>query len=240
MDMRKMTNHDFDQMVLFFDQMAQTSWLSAVHQQMVNDLVQTKNLLRGKNLVQSDHQVQLSGLHVIDVGCATGRFLHKLADQLERGVGIDLSPEMIKEANSLATEHKLADRLKFYEGDAYHLPVERESFDAAISTCVLFLLPEPGKGIAEISRVLKADGCLLMLNPSPKMSPESALAYAKENRIPEEEWEYLLKWSNVSTRRHRYSNQEVEQILTEYGFKEVRITEVLAGLAHITMAYKQS
>lgn len=233
-------------MVFFFDQMAQTSWLSAVHQQMANELIQGTNLVQLNNQVPQDHlvqantQVQPKGLHVIDVGCATGRFLHRLAEHLEWGIGIDLSPEMIKEANRLAIEHKLGDRLKFCEGDAYHLPVERESFDAAISTCVLFLLPEPEKGIAEISRVLKAGGCLLMLNPAPQMNPESALAYAKENQIPEEEWEYLLKWSNVSTRRHRYSNQEVEQLLSEHGFKEVSITEVLAGLAHITMAYKKS
>lgn len=218
---RKLTHQDFDQMVVFFDQMVQTSWLSSIHQQIAS-------YLTGQ-----------SSLQVLDVGCGTGRFLQRIMAHIEQGVGIDLSPAMIKEAKKLASTLEDGERLSFLEGDAYELPFAKESFDVVISTCVLFLLPEPEKGIAEMSRVLKSQGMILTLNPTPEMNPEAALAYAQANRIPEHEWEFLKKWANVSTRKHRYSKDELLVLLKQHRFERVESISVLQGLAHVTRAYKQ-
>ncbi|GAA0359066.1 methyltransferase domain-containing protein [Bacillus horti] len=219
MRVKKLTNEDFDQMVTFFDQMAQTSWLSSIHAELAT------------------YVPQQNGIIALDVGCGTGRFLQRIQHQIAEGIGIDLSPEMIREANRQADLLQLTDRFEFRVGDAYELPLKNESVDVAISTCMMFLLPEPEKGIEELHRVLKKQGTLLMLNPSPLMNPEQAYAVAKEQGIPQEEWEYLWKWSNVSTRKHRYAKEELKSML-QPAFTQIEIVDVLDGLAHITIGHK--
>jgi ubiquinone/menaquinone biosynthesis C-methylase UbiE len=103
----------------------------------------------------------------------------------------------------------------------------------------MFLLPEPEKGISEMVRVTKDSGQLLMLNPSPKMSVETASSYIAQHRMDGFEAEALLKWSNVSTARHRYSKDELRDIFTAHGLGELEFIEVLDGLAHITSAIKK-
>lgn len=75
-----------------------------------------------------------------------------------------------------------------------------------------------------------------MLNPSEKMNQMTAFEYSKANNITGFEQTALLKWSNVSTRRHRYSEEDMTNLLIELGAKEVENTEVLGGLAMITSA----
>jgi hypothetical protein len=84
--------------------------------------------------------------------------------------------------------------------------------------------------------VLKAGGRIAMLNPSEKMSQETAVQYAKENGISGFERTALLKWSNVSTRRHRYTKNEMTGLLENLNFSCISHTEVLGGLAIITVA----
>jgi ubiquinone/menaquinone biosynthesis C-methylase UbiE len=216
-----MTHNDFDSMVSFFDRMVQTEWLSQIHQNIVD---QTRKNTQGK---------------VIDIGCGTGRLLQRLMGKFQAGVGIDLSPEMVKEATRQAEEANLNQCLSFLQGDAYHLPFDDEEFDASFSTCVMFLLPEPNKGIAEMVRVTKRSGQLLMLNPSLQMSVEAASSYITEHHMDGFEAEALLKWSNVSTLRHRYSRTDLQETLTSHGLGKFNFIDVLDGLAHITYAIKK-
>lgn len=218
--MRKMTHNDFDHMVSFFDRMVQTSWLSEVHQ-MIVDHTQAKE--KGK---------------AIDIGCGTGKLLERLTNKFETGVGVDLSPEMVKEAARQAREKGLSEHLHFVQGDAYQLPFEADQFDASFSTCLMFLLPEPAKGIAEMIRVTKNSGQILMLNPSPNMSQEAALNYIQEYKLNGFEAESFTKWSNVSVQRHRYSKEDMADLLLSDEVTDIHFVEVLDGLAYITYAIK--
>jgi ubiquinone/menaquinone biosynthesis C-methylase UbiE len=215
-----MSHTDFDHMVSFFDQMVQTNWLSNIH----------------RNIV--DHATRNTQGTIIDIGCGTGRLLQRLMDKFGTGVGVDLSPEMVKEASRQAREKEFEQRLNFIQGDAYQLPFEDNEFDTSLSTCVMFLLPEPEKGIAEMIRVTKSKGQLMMLNPSPQMCIEAAKKYIQEHNIEGFEAEALLKWSNVSVMRHRYSKDDIQEMLISFGLSNIKFTEVLDGLAHITYATK--
>lgn len=221
--MRKMNENDFNHMVTFFDKMAQTSWLSHVHAYMVQ-------LIEKKKKYES----------VLDVGCGTGRLLHKLLVQFERAYGIDLSPEMIKEAQALAQTLNMHDRLTFIEGDAYELPFSDDTFDTSVSTCVLFLLPNPLRGIKEMVRVTKSGGHVLMLNPSPLMNEQNAKTYAQSHSLSDEEAVYLYKWSNVSMKRHRLTTEELIETFEHSGLIDTKVIPVLDGLAHISMARKST
>jgi ubiquinone/menaquinone biosynthesis C-methylase UbiE len=220
-EVRKMSHTDFDHMVSFFDRMVQTDWLSNIHQNIVD---QASRKPSGK---------------AIDIGCGTGRLLQRLMVKYATGIGVDLSPEMVKEATRQAEETDLNKRLHFVQGDAYHLPFNDEEFDASFSTCVMFLLPEPEIGIKEMVRVTKKSGELFMLNPSPKMSVETASSYIAQHCMNGFEAEALLKWSNVSTSRHRYSKDELRATFISHGLGSLEFIDVLDGLAHITYAVKE-
>lgn len=218
--MRKMNGEEFDQLVSFFDGMARTSWLGSIH----------------------DTLKELSGTwkekRVLDVGCGTGRLLLRGADEAEKLTGVDLSTEMVKAARQNFFLHNRSEKGEFLVGDACKLPFSDETFDVSLSTCVMFLLPEPREGVSEMVRVTKKDGSLAMLNPSLHMKQSEAFQYCRENGISGFEQEAMLKWANVSTRRHRYSSEELTALLNELGLSFVRHHEVLGGLALITVAKK--
>ncbi|ADC48171.1 ubiquinone/menaquinone biosynthesis methyltransferase [Alkalihalophilus pseudofirmus OF4] len=218
--MRKMDGAEFDSLVSFFDGMARTNWLSKVHDQ----LKEMSGTWRSKE--------------ILDVGCGTGRLLTRGLNEADRIVGVDLSEEMITAAKELFQTSNTDTKNDFIVGDAYHLPFEDETFDCALSTCVMFLLPEPEKGITEMLRVTKKSGTIVMLNPSETMNPERASSYADRNQMTGFEKETLVKWSNVSTRRHRYSEQSLSSVLTKLGAKKVTHQPVVGGLAMITVAQK--
>lgn len=213
--MRKMSETDFNDLVAFFDQMAQTKWLSGIHDTLKR------------------HTGTWCGKSILDVGCGTGRILQRGMNEARSLTGIDLSPEMIKAARSL-----LGDQADLFVGDACELPFEAVSFDLSLSTCVMFLLPEPEKGIAEMARVTKSGGMIAMLNPSQDMGIETAESYAERYQMNGFEKEALMKWSNVSTRRHRYEPDALSSILSKHGFGDMEHYKVLDGLALVTVGHK--
>lgn len=216
--MKKMESGDFDQLVRFFDGMATTDWLSSVHEQL-------------KEATGSWKEKQ-----VLDVGCGTGRFLLRGANEAEHVFGIDLSPKMINACKQIFTSHELHEKATFIVGDAYKLPFENNEFDIAVSTCVLFLLPEPTIAMEEMIRVIKEEGMIAMLNPSLKMNPEEALRYCNENGLTDFEQKTLLQWSTISTSRHTFSTDQLIDYFKEKGAKKVRNIKVLNDLAIITIA----
>lgn len=216
--MRKMSGEEFDDLVRFFDGMALTKWLGSVHDQLKQ---------------ASD---SWGNLRVLDVGCGTGRLLLRGVEEAQEVVGIDLSEGMIAKAKEIYDEKGFAHKGKFCVGDAYELPFQDDEFDMALSTCVLFLLPDPEKGMKEMVRVVKKGGKVAMLNPAERMSQEAASEYCIKHRITDFEQKTLLQWSNISTRRHRYNQGELTQFLQRHGATKVKHTEVLEGLALITIA----
>lgn len=95
--------------------------------------------------------------HVLDLGCGTGKLLDRLArayPQLE-GTGIDLSREMLRQANQ---RNRYADRLHFVQANVESLPFDDAAFDAAFSTLSFLHYPQPERVLAEIHRVLVPGG----------------------------------------------------------------------------------
>jgi ribosomal protein L11 methylase PrmA len=72
-----------------------------------------------------------------DLGCGDGRIVVTAAKRFgTRGVGIDIDPDRIKEANENARTAKVTDRVKFIQGDLFDADIK----DATVVT--LYLLPE--------------------------------------------------------------------------------------------------
>lgn len=87
-------------------------------------------------------------------------------------IGLDLSREMLAVGHSKVQKKGLQDKIKLQEGNALQLPFADESFDIVAIAFGLRNLPNPGRGIAEMSRVLKRSGRLAILEFS---IPQNAL-----------------------------------------------------------------
>lgn len=100
---------------------------------------------------------------VLDIACGKGETPRLLA--LEYGcrvIGMDLSAKMITLARRRTEAKKLKGEVDFLIADAEELPFHEATFDAVISECSFSLLPNKDKAAAEIQRVLKAQGRVII------------------------------------------------------------------------------
>lgn len=106
--------------------------------------------------------VDLQGKEVLDVGCGTGIIsLLALKKGASKVICGDISNYMLEVARGKAHEHCYsAERIDFRQLDAESLPFEDASFDVVVSGMILGLLPNPGKAVAEMVRVLRPGGLL--------------------------------------------------------------------------------
>jgi ubiquinone/menaquinone biosynthesis C-methylase UbiE len=98
---------------------------------------------------------------VLEVAVGTGRNF-PFYPQGVRLTGIDLSPAMLEIARERARE--LGMEVALREGDAQELPFPDESFDTVICTLSLCNIPDDRKAVAEMKRVLRPGGRLLLLD----------------------------------------------------------------------------
>lgn len=97
-----------------------------------------------------------SGLQWLDVGCGNGAFTEMLAERCAPAAlhGIDPSEEQLVFARSRPA---LRDA-QLQTGDAMALPYADDSLDAAVMPLVIFFVPEPARGVAEMARVVRPGG----------------------------------------------------------------------------------
>jgi arsenite methyltransferase len=104
------------------------------------------------------------GMAVIDIGCGAG--VDTLVAALMVGpegktVGIDITPEMVERAKKSLNHMKLPN-VSFYQASAEQLDYPPESFDVAISNGALNLVVNKEKALAEIVKVLKPGGRIMV------------------------------------------------------------------------------
>lgn len=97
-----------------------------------------------------------SGLRWLDVGCGNGAFTEMLVERCAPVSiqGIDPSEEQLAFART-----RPASRVaQFRRGDAMAQPFPDDAFDAAVMPLVIFFVPDPAKGVAEMARVVRPGG----------------------------------------------------------------------------------
>jgi SAM-dependent methyltransferase len=97
-----------------------------------------------------------AGLRWIDVGCGNGAFTELLAERCAPAEIQGLDPSEAQLA--FARSRHSAGVAQFRQGDAMALPVADNSFDAAAMALVIFFVPEPAAGVAEMARVVRPGG----------------------------------------------------------------------------------
>ncbi|MGK7918696.1 MAG: class I SAM-dependent methyltransferase [Trichodesmium sp.] len=137
---------------IFFDRWAPSyDWLfpSVIYQAIHKRLLEYVNLSTSAN--------------VLDLGCGTGKLLHRLVLNFPdiQGTGLDLSPEMISQANSRNRHQKC---LTFLLGNSEEMPFPEEQFDAVFNTISFLHYPHPQQVFNEVSRVLKPGGYFYLVD----------------------------------------------------------------------------
>jgi ubiquinone/menaquinone biosynthesis C-methylase UbiE len=96
---------------------------------------------------------------VLEVAVGTGLNLDFYPDDV-RLVGVDFSPAMLERARDRA--RRLGRAVDLWEGDAHALAFPDASFDTVVCTFSLCGIPDDHKAVAEMHRVLRPDGLLLL------------------------------------------------------------------------------
>ncbi|HEX6454235.1 MAG TPA: class I SAM-dependent methyltransferase [Trebonia sp.] len=102
---------------------------------------------------------------VIDVGCGTGRAIPPLREAVGPSgtvLAVDLTPEMLEEARPKCAMARAALVL----ADARRLPLADGAADAVFAAGLVTHLPDPVAGFAELARVTRSGGRLVLFHPS--------------------------------------------------------------------------
>ena len=134
---------------------------------------------------------------VLDLGSGAGIDLLIAADKVGpkgRVIGVDMTDDMIARARANVTTAG-ATNVEVRKGIIEELPVESGSVDWVISNCVINLSPEKDRVFAEIARVLKPGGRMLvsdiMVEDLPEWARKSMALYASCIAGAISEQEYL-------------------------------------------------
>jgi ubiquinone/menaquinone biosynthesis C-methylase UbiE len=103
---------------------------------------------------------------LLDLGTGTGRMLELFGAEIERGLGLDLSLDMLALARARLDRAGLR-HCSVRHGDIYDLALPRDAFDVVIIHQVLHFLDDSPRAIAEAARVLRPSGRLLVVDFAP-------------------------------------------------------------------------
>ena len=106
----------------------------------------------------------------LDSGTGAGTLALALAPLVREVVGVDIVPELLAEARKFAPANA-----SFVEGDATALPLESFSFDVACSRRTLHHVGRPELVVAELARVTRPGGRILVEDQIAPVDPLAAL-----------------------------------------------------------------
>jgi ubiquinone/menaquinone biosynthesis C-methylase UbiE len=166
------------------------------------------------------------GDHVLDFGCASGYMTVEMAKLAAKATGIDVNPYV----ETIKIPTTLAGRLEYIRTSGDSLPFADASFDRVLASEVLPMIPDPAPFLAEIRRVLKPGGRLVVVNGlghpalaeafatnSPRLV---ALARRFPERMPKSYADYCARFQTVvgTARTDFMSRDEIASALGNAGF----------------------
>jgi SAM-dependent methyltransferase len=161
------------------------------------------------DFVLDELRFQIGNLAILDVGCATGRLLDRLASNGARKLaGSDLAPRILDVARSKLAGRGVDVDLRCADAEG-SLPWSSSSFDVVTLTGVLHHFYRPEAALAEIFRVLCTGGRLVMVDPCwfPPIREFVNLCL----RVHPHQGDY-----------HFYTSQQSKRMLVDMGCKVVR------------------
>lgn len=100
---------------------------------------------------------------LLDIGTGTGRVLELFADRIERGVGVDLSRQMLSVARARVDDDRLS-HCTVRHADIYDLDLPAGSQEVVILHHVLHFLSDPASALTVAADVLAPGGTLMVVD----------------------------------------------------------------------------
>ena len=188
---------------------------------------------------------------VMDLCTGTGDLAVRLAGKANEHTKItalDFSENMLEIAAEKATHRKLGDRIEFVYGDASEMPFHDETFDsigiAFAFRNLTFKNPLGEKAVAEVYRVLRKGGRFVITESSQPRN--SLMRWVFRNYLKLVVDKFGGRISGHRSAYHYlahsalnyYHPEEVEQLLKNAGFPNVKSIPLMGGIASIHVATK--
>ena len=139
-------------------------------------------------------------LVVGDLGCGTGQLSHTIAPYVDRVIAVDASTDMLDAARQRMDDTTNVD---MRQGDLESLPIENGELHAAVLSLVLHYSPDPARALAEVARVLRPGGRVLVVD-----------------MLPHDREEYQQQMGHVWL---GFSEKQMTKFLAGAGFSDARI-----------------
>jgi ubiquinone/menaquinone biosynthesis C-methylase UbiE len=141
---------------------------------------------------------------VLEVGIGSGLNLPFYAGPIDRVIGVDPSPELLRFAEKRASQASVP--IELLRGDGEALPIEDRSIDTAVVTFTLCTVCNPAATLGEVRRVLKPGGRLLFAEHG--RAPEAGVARWQDRITP--------VWKHVAGGCHL--NRKPDDLMRSAGF----------------------
>lgn len=142
------------------------------------------------------------GSHVLDVACGTGQIAFPAYYEGASVVGIDIAPNLIDQARARAITENCD--IQFDVGDAEALPYQDNEFDVVITLIGAMFAPRPALATAELKRVCKSGGRIVMGNWTPGGFIGKMFKVVSKYAPPSPLMESPLKWGQEDIVRKRF------------------------------------
>jgi SAM-dependent methyltransferase len=176
---------------------------------------------------------RLEGLdraRIADLGCGPGVSTFELARQLPtaRLIGLDVAPRMLGEARRRRRSSDVSRAsLTWLQADAARLAFQSGSLDACTGHSFLYLVADRRAVLAEIRRVLKPGGRLVLMEPNDR--PATVAQALRVSRDPRHLVSVTL-WRPFSRLHGRFTPASLSSTLAQAGFVNCHTEETLGGL----------
>ena len=115
------------------------------------------------------------GDETLDVACGPGSVVAAFARRVRRAVGLDATDNMLAEARKLVAKSALTNT-EIHRGDVYRLPFADASFDIVSCRFAVHHFEDPPRAVAEIQRVCRANGRIVICDGLASDDPAKAAA----------------------------------------------------------------
>lgn len=156
---------------------------------------------------------------LLDAGCGPGLLLRYFAPLVAELVGLDATPAMLEQARALLAEaqiHNVTTTL----GDMERLPFPDAAFDAVITRYTFHHLLHPERALAELVRVCKPGGRVVVCDATPR--PDARAAY--------DAWETGRDSSHASARTERELIELARPLLADLEVAQFRLESSVSAL----------
>ena len=141
------------------------------------------------------------GTRMLDVACGAGQLAIPAAREGVRATGVDIASNLIEQARGRAAAEPLDAR--FDEGDAEALPYGDAAFDLVVSLFGAMFAPRPDRVAAELLRVCRPGGRIVMGNWTPEGHIGQMFKVIGKHVPPSPLMASPLKWGDEATVRER-------------------------------------